>query len=89
MRCIIIDEITLKKENNMTKNVGSIDKIVRFVLGAVMMLAGLLALGGLSGNILGIVLAAVGAFVIFTAAVGWCPIWMALGINTTKSGEKK
>ena len=73
----------------MKQNVGSIDKIVRFVLGAVLILAGLLALGGLSGSILGIIAAVVGVVLIVTAAIGWCPIWMALGINTHKSEEKK
>ena len=73
----------------MTKNVGTIDRIVRFILGAALLLGGLLMLGGLSGNILGIVAAVAGVILIATAAVSWCPIWMALGINTHKSEEKK
>lgn len=73
----------------MKQNVGSLDRIIRFVLGVVLVLAGLLALGGLSGNIWGIVAAVAGLVLIVTAAISWCPIWMALGINTHKSEEKK
>lgn len=73
----------------MKKNLGTIDRIIRFVVGAALLLGGLLMLGGLGGNIIGIVAAVVGIILIATAAISWCPIEMALGINTREKEEKK
>jgi uncharacterized membrane protein len=73
----------------MKRNLGTIERIIRFILGAALLLGGLLMLGGLSGNIIGIVASVVGIILIATAAISWCPIWQALGINTHKKEETK
>jgi hypothetical protein len=58
----------------MTKNVGGIDKIIRIVLGLV--LIGLAVTGTVGWwGYLGIVPLA-------TALIGWCPPYALLGINT-------
>jgi len=63
----------------MTKNVGTIDRIVRFVLGAALVVAGLVFAGkGLWW------LAIVGAVFVATAAIRVCPLYMPLHINTSK-----
>ena len=63
----------------MEKNVGKTDKIIRFVIAAVLLLLNLT--GALSG-----VLAAAAWVVIlialFTGIAGWCGLYAALGTNT-------
>jgi hypothetical protein len=63
----------------MTCNVGGIERPIRIVLGIALIAAG--ALAGLSE---GLTLAAyvVGAVALVTGAVGYCPAWQLLGINT-------
>ena len=68
----------------MQANEGTVDRIVRLVLGAVLLWAGLWPLGGLGGAVLGIVVAVVGLILLFTAATGFCLIYRILGISTRK-----
>jgi len=63
----------------MKKNVGSIDRVIRGILGIALIAA--FFLGSIPGA-LGIVAALVGAVLLFTAAIGWCPPYTLLGINT-------
>ncbi len=58
----------------MTCNIGKIDRIIRVVIGAV-----LLGWGIMNGNIIADV---VGGLLLFTAIIGWCPPYALLGINT-------
>lgn len=71
----------------MTCNVGGIERPIRIVLGIALIAAG--ALAGLSE---GLTIAAyvVGAIALVTGAIGYCPAWQLLGINTcpTKSEGK-
>lgn len=61
----------------MTQNVGGIDRILRIVIGLV--LVGLAASGTVGWwGWLGIVLLA-------TGALGWCPPYALLGFNTCKT----
>lgn len=60
----------------MKKNVGSIDKVVRVILGLV-----IIALGILNQSWWGLV----GVLPIFTAALGWCPAYLPFGISTCKT----
>lgn len=57
----------------MKQNVGSIDRIIRVVLGLV-----IIALGFYFNSWLG----AIGIIPLFTAAVGWCPLYMPFGLST-------
>jgi len=61
---------------NMTKNVGGIDRILRVVVGLA-----LLAWGYMAQNWLG----AIGLVPLFTAAIGWCPVYLPFGIKTCKN----
>ena len=63
----------------MKPNMGTVDRIVRTVLGAIAIAAW--PLGFIQGT-LAIVAAAVGAVLILTAAIRWCPPYALLGINT-------
>lgn len=65
----------------MKSNVGGIDRIVRFIVGLAIVVAGLVfqSWWGL-----------VGIIPIFTAAINWCPLYLPFGISTCKtSAEKK
>ncbi|MGC8837894.1 MAG: YgaP family membrane protein [Anaerolineae bacterium] len=68
----------------MQANEGTVDRIVRLVLGAVLLWAGLWPLGGLRGAAWGIVAAVIGLILLFTAATGFCLIYRILGISTRK-----
>jgi hypothetical protein len=60
----------------MTTNMGQIDRIVRAVVGAAVVIWGLMA-----GNWLGVI----GLVLLGTAAVGWCPAYLPFGISTRKT----
>jgi len=58
----------------MSCNIGKTDKIVRIVLGIV-----LIALGIMTGSWLGII----GIIPLGTGIMGFCPIYTLIGLNTT------
>ncbi len=64
------------KEFFMEKNVGSSDKIVRYILGA-----GIIGAGIYFNSWWGIV----GVVPIFTALMGWCPFYVPIKLSTLKS----
>jgi len=72
----------------MTCNVGGIERPMRIALG--ILLIGIGSLAGLSTVGMGIALA-VGAILLLTGAIGFCPLTALLGINTcaAKPGTKK
>ena len=59
----------------MNRNVGSTDKVIRVVLGAAIIGAGVYFQSWWG---------AIGALPILTALMGWCPPYAMLGINTCK-----
>jgi hypothetical protein len=65
----------------MTKNVGTIDRIIRAVLGIALIAWALTGTGQYAW------IGWLGVVPLFTAAVGWCPPYSLLGINTC--GVKK
>lgn len=60
----------------MKANVGGIDKILRIIVGVV--LVGLAATGTIG------VWGWIGVIPLVTGVVGFCPAWMLFGINTAK-----
>ncbi len=71
----------------MTCNVGGIERPIRIVVGVIAL--GIGAFAGLPPVGSGIALA-VGAIALVTGAIGFCPLWTVLGINTcpVTSGRK-
>jgi len=63
----------------MQANVGTVDRIIRLVAGAAALAAGFMA--GLAAP-WDIVAMVVGGVLVGTAAIGWCPPYALLGINT-------
>lgn len=66
----------------MVKNEGPVERGIRGVLGAALVLYALF--GATNNMVLLVVLLIVGVVLIITAAIGFCPIWKVLGINTNK-----
>ena len=65
----------------MTKNVGTIDRGIRAILGIALIAWALTGTGQYAW------LGWIGVVPLFTAAIGWCPPYSLLGINTC--GVKK
>jgi hypothetical protein len=59
----------------MEKNVGRTDKIIRYTLGIVI----------IGGGIMFNSWWGIGVIPIFTAAIGWCPLYKILGSSTKSS----
>ena len=66
------------------KNESALDRVVRTALGGGLLIVSATSLGVTSGKPLGIVAAAVGAILLFTAATGSCLLYRAVGIDTSK-----
>lgn len=64
----------------MTKNIGDTDRIVRFLLGAVLVLVGLLV--PMSSAALQAILILIGVYLIVTAAVRTCLVYKLLNFST-------
>jgi hypothetical protein len=63
----------------MKTNEGTVDRIIRAVVGVAALL-GAFAMG--SGSVAFVLLLVVGAVLLVTAAVGFCPLYRVFGINT-------
>lgn len=65
----------------MTTNESNIDRIIRVII-AVGAFVAAFAVG--IGSLGGIILAVVGAVMLVTAAVGFCPLYRVFGMSTSK-----
>jgi hypothetical protein len=63
----------------MKTNVGGIDRILRIIVGLA-----LLAWGWYAQNWWG----AIGAVPLLTGAIGWCPMYLLVGLSTKKAEAK-
>jgi len=66
----------------MIKNVGHIDKTIRLIVGLVLIAFGALVL---SGSGLGIAAMVVGAVLLGTGVLNFCPAFKLLGISSVKT----
>ena len=64
----------------MTKNIGSLDRILRIVIGAALIAATLMGAIGVWGWI--------GVVPLATALMGWCPPYAILGFSTCALKKK-
>jgi hypothetical protein len=67
------------------KNESAVDRIVRIVAGAGLLVVSFASLGVTSAKPLGIVSALIGAVLLFTAATGSCLLYKLVGVDTSKS----
>jgi hypothetical protein len=70
------------------RNVGILDRIARVTLGTVLLPSGLFLLGGLQGNVLGLVIAGLGLIGLVTGLTGFCPLYVPFGINTLEKEKE-
>ena len=70
----------------MRRNVGGCDRCLRLVVGLALLPLGLLLLGGLQGEVWGLVVAAAGVLLLATGLIGFCPLYVLLGISTAREG---
>lgn len=66
----------------MKGNESGLDRLIRVVLGVVLLA---LSFGGVVTGGLGIVLIVLGAVALLTGVVGFCPLYSLLKINTKKA----
>lgn len=65
------------------KNVGQLDRTVRFIVGVALIPIGLFLLGGWQGNLFGILVAVFGVVpLLATSLIGFCPGYIPFGIST-------
>ena len=69
----------------MKPNEGSIDRIIRVILGIVLIIIGWPVLGN---NALGVILDIIGVILLITAITGFCGIYRLLGISTIKAPKE-
>jgi uncharacterized membrane protein HdeD (DUF308 family) len=69
----------------MKTNEGTADRIVRVILGIVLIIIGWPVLGN---NALGIILDVIGVILLVTAITGFCAIYRLLGISTIKAPKE-
>ena len=63
-------------------NEGPLDRSIRFVAGAVAIALGLTLFDAPDGSVFGIVVSAFGLWLVLTGAIGFCPLYVLLGIDT-------
>ncbi len=66
------------------RNVGELDKTIRYVLGIALVALSFLVLGGISTTV-GIVAAAVGAVLFATGLINFCPLFKIFGISSFRN----
>ncbi len=66
----------------MTKNMGNADRLIRLIVAVV---AAIIAFGVVGASTpFGIILIIVAVIMVLTSAIGFCPLYKPLGINTCK-----
>ncbi len=63
----------------MKKNMGSIDKIIRLIIAAVI---GILFFTNIISGTLGIILLALAGIFVLTSVISFCPLYTLVGANT-------
>jgi hypothetical protein len=69
----------------MKKNMGLIDRIIRLVLAAVVVV---LYLTGQISGVAAIVLGAIALIFVITSAIGFCPLYVPFKFSTIKKSNK-
>ncbi|MCA9276795.1 MAG: DUF2892 domain-containing protein [Phycisphaerales bacterium] len=68
----------------MKPNENGIDRTLRLILGVVLLIASYMWLGVAAGEITGIIAAVIGAVMLITGLVGFCPAYRLVGMSTCK-----
>jgi uncharacterized membrane protein len=65
-------------------NLGTVERVIRGAIGAILIAVGVFVVKG----ILGIVLGLIGAVLVFSAFVGFCHVKKFFGIGTSKKAQR-
>lgn len=68
----------------MKVNENGVDRALRLMLGVVLLIASYMWLGVADGEITGIIAAIIGAVLLLTGLVGFCPAYRLVGMSTCK-----
>jgi len=68
--------MALQRRKQMTKNIGNVERGLRAIIGLALIAYAIWGTGPYA------IYAWIGVVPLFTAAVGWCPPYALLGINT-------
>ena len=66
----------------MKANESGVDRALRLVLGVVLLIASFMWLGVADATITGIIAAVIGAVLVLTGLVGFCPAYRLVGLST-------
>ena len=69
----------------MTKNAGTIDRIIRIVVAALFVYLAFAVVGATS--VWGIILLILAVVFLFTSLSGFCPLYTLIGVNTNKKTD--
>lgn len=72
----------------LCKNVGSVDRGVRAVVGIVALVIAFTTLGVMAGSLWGIVAAVFGVVMLGTAAMGTCPLYIPFKLSTCDTATR-
>ncbi|MDH4036002.1 MAG: DUF2892 domain-containing protein [Candidatus Krumholzibacteria bacterium] len=70
----------------MKKNMGAADRIIRTLIAIVI---GVLFFKGVIAGVLGVILGILAIIFLATSLVGWCPLYLPLGLSTCKAAPAK
>ncbi|MBX3405986.1 MAG: DUF2892 domain-containing protein [Phycisphaeraceae bacterium] len=66
------------------KNVGPVDRVLRLIVGIMLIALAIGMLGVAEGSVGGIIAVAAGAVLLLTGALGFCPAYLPLKLSTCK-----
>jgi hypothetical protein len=69
-------------------NKGIIDRTLRVLLSIMLLPTGLFWLGGLQGNVLGLMVTGFGLLPLITGLTGFCPLYIPFGISTLEKEKE-
>ncbi|MBX3378945.1 MAG: DUF2892 domain-containing protein [Phycisphaeraceae bacterium] len=72
----------------LCKNVGSVDRGFRAIVGIAALVLAFTALSVMAGSLWGIVATVVGVIMLMTAAIGTCPLYVPLKVSTCKPASR-
>jgi len=70
----------------MTKNMGTIDRLIRIILAVIIVI---LLLNGSVAGTFALILGIFAVAFLGTSAIGWCPLYKPMSINTRKPKQKQ
>jgi uncharacterized membrane protein HdeD (DUF308 family) len=78
--------INFKRGAAMKKNESSVDRVIRLVLGIILVAFGIYEVS--SAMVPGVILIIIGAILLITGITGFCALYALMGISTCKNCKK-